>query len=268
MRVGLALLLTSTLALAQVVEGAFRGDPGPLDFIRGTGPDQAILQALAGDALVGVDAKGALVPRLAHRWELRGHELRFSLRRDATFPDGTHVSAQDALWTLQELQRDPGADPEKRQALAGAGLFIQARQLVVRSPRPADSLLRDLARIPIARRGHREQGSGPFHLLKAGPEWQLHRRAHFLGPRLEGFHFRIVPEVPPALREGRLHLGVPGPTPGPLPPSHRALTLVGSGEVHWVDHRLEAEGSPAGLFGGTPGPAAWRWRQAPPKVRR
>ena len=51
-----ALALACGLLAAQVVEESFSADPGPLDFIRGDGTDQELLQALAGDALVGLDA--------------------------------------------------------------------------------------------------------------------------------------------------------------------------------------------------------------------
>lgn len=262
MRLGFALLFASSLGLAQVVEVGFTRDPGPLDFIRGGGPEQATLQALLGDALLGVDNRGALVPRLAHRWEARKGELRFTLRQDATFPDGTHVTVQDALWTLQELQRNPEAEASKKRALEGASLFIQAHQLVVRSPRAGEALLRDLARIPITRRGRPDQGCGPFRLLREGSAWTVHRRAHYLAPRLEGFRFRLVQDEAAALREGRLHLGAPGREAGPPPPSHRSLPSLDAGAPYWVDQRLEAEGNPLGPFGGTPGPAAWRWKPA------
>lgn len=264
MRLGLALLLASTMALAQVVEAAFRQDPGPLDFIRGQGEAQAVLQALTGDALVGLDASGAVVPRLSLRWEARKDGLRLSLRHDVTFSDGAHLTVQDALWTLQELQRHPDADPVKKQMLAGASIFIQAHQLVLRGPRPAQALLRDLARLPIARRGRPDQGSGPFRLELAEGAWLLHRRAHFLSPRLDGFRFRRFADEGAALRDGRLHLASPEVERQP-PPSHRLLPLPGSAAQLWVDRRLDLEPGPTGLFSGTPGPAAWRWRTAKPR---
>ena len=265
MRVGLALLLASSAVLAQVVEAAFRQDPGPLDFIRGQGEAQAVLQSLTGDALVGVDAKGALVPRLALRWEARKDGLRLSLRHDATFPDGAHLTVQDALWTLQELQRNPAADPAKQRILLGASAFIQAHQLVLRSPRPALELLRDLARVPITRRGRPDQGSGPFRLEVTGGAWVLHRRAHYLGPRLEGLRFRRFADEAAALRDGQLHLLPQGS--GSPPPSHRAVPLPGSPEGLWVDRRLDLDLGPAGPFGTTPGPAAWHWHPLRPIPR-
>ena len=115
----LGLALACMCLSAQVVQESFARDPGPLDFIRGEGFEQAILQALTGDSLVGMDAQGRLVPRLADRWVLRGRSLRLHLRKDACFEDGTPVRIEDALWTIRTLQSDPGASPTKRSLLAG-----------------------------------------------------------------------------------------------------------------------------------------------------
>ncbi len=271
MRLGLLLILACTSCLAQDLEAAFRQDPGPLDFIRGRGEEQAILQSLTGDALVGLGPAGELVPRLARRWEVRKGELRFTLRHEATFPDGSQVTPKDALWTLQEVQRNPGADPAKRQILIGASVFVQAHQLVIRTNRPLQPFLRDLARIPIARRDRPWQGSGPF-TLTAGPDgWKLHRRVHFLGPRLQGLRFRRVADATAEgalLAQGQLHLGPLDPGGPPPRPGLRALSpSPTTAPTHWVDDHLVLEPGPTGLFSGTPGPAAWHWRDQAPRSR-
>lgn len=208
------LLLLMALPLsAQMVEDSFAMDPGPLDFIQGEGPDQRMLQALCGDALVGTDAAGRLVPRLARSWEARHGEVRFTLRKEATFAGGAHVTAQDAVWTFEALQRDPKASPVKRQLLQGCAFAVQAGQVVVKSAKPAERLLRELATLQVARAGRPSEGSGPFLLDRSGRgEWLLKRRAHFLGPRVDGFRFRILGEaqgILQALQKGWLHLGVP-----------------------------------------------------------
>jgi hypothetical protein len=212
----------------RLVEDSFAMDPGALDFIRGEGIDQRILQFLCGDALVGTDATGRIVPRLAKSWEVRPGELRFSLRRDATYADGRHVEPKDVQWTLQALLQDPKASPVKRQLLQGCSVGVQAGQVVLRHPKPAERMLRELATIPIARAGRSGEGSGPFHLDRSGGgEWFLSRRAHFLGPKVDGFHFRLLPDAQGillALQKGWLHLGVPPVrTQAAPPPGYRVI---------------------------------------------
>ena len=148
--------LLASLALAaqgRIVEESFQRDPGPLDFVRGEGHEQAILQALAGDALVGLDTKGSPVPRLALSWRLQGNSLRFRLRADASFADGSPVRAEDVVWTYQAIQSDPEAGPTKRGILDAVLVSGSGQEVRVTSPKPVERLLRELGRIPIARKG-------------------------------------------------------------------------------------------------------------------
>lgn len=226
--VGCLLALTGLLAGAQVVEDGFTRDPGPLDFIRGDGSEQAILQALTGDTLVGLDADGKIVPRLAIRWkEARNGQLRFTLRGDARFRDGRPVRSADVLWTLQTLQSDPSACADKRAILEGVQIGQDGGTVVLTSAKPAGRLLMELARIPIAQQGHPDQGSGPFQLRREPGAWCLDRREHFLHPTLSGLRFRLLGDSQAeflALRKGWLTLGQP-PAQGVAtpPPGYQVL---------------------------------------------
>ena len=211
-RLLLALCLLSASALtAQVVEESLGRDPGPLDFIQGDSYEQWIFQSLAGDALVGITADGRLVPRLAVAWSTRKDgSVAFSLRTDATFTDGSPVQAADVLWTLQELLRNPQASPTKRAILAGATVGTDTSGPWIRSPKPTERLLLELARIPIARRNAPQCGSGPFSYRQEAGAWRFERRAHFLQPRIDGLRFRLMPDaasVQVALQKGWLSLG-------------------------------------------------------------
>jgi len=270
----LAPLLLAATAFAQgrVVEESFQRDPGPLDFIFGEGHEQNILQSLAGDALVGLDPAGRPVPRLAAGWTARERTLRFRLRPGATFMDGSAVRAEDVVWTFQAIQNDPKASPTKRAILDGVAVSGTGDSVTVTSAKPAERLLRELGRIPVARKGHATLGSGPFACERQGLEWRLTARPHFLRPRSPGLRFRMMPEehgVLEALKKGWLHIGVPPARKGlEAPPGYTELRqplhaqiLVWSrarGALNWVETWRD-EAFPGGFLGnkGTPRRGLW-----------
>jgi MarR-like DNA-binding transcriptional regulator SgrR of sgrS sRNA len=221
-------LVQSPLA-AQVVEESLAQDPGPLDFIQGEGYMQWILQSLAGDALVGLSADGRVIPRLATRWKAKKDgTIHFSLRPDARFSDGSTVSPEDVVWTIQELLRHPGASPTKRAMLEGAAAGVDQGQPWIRSPQPAGRLLMELARVPIAQKNHPDCGSGPFAFRKEPGAWVFTRREHFLKPRIDGIRFRLLPDsagVMTALQKGWLSIGAPATRrQTEVPTTHRRVT--------------------------------------------
>lgn len=210
----LSLCLASALPMgAQMVEESLARDPGPLDYIKGDSYEQWILQSLAGDALVGIGTHGRLVPRLATNWKtLQDGTIAFTLRTDARYTDGTTVAAEDVVWTLRELLRDPQASPTKRAILAGATVGSDRGRPWIRSPKPPGRLLMELARVPIAQKGHPERGSGPFSFRKEPGAWVFERRDHFLKPRIDGLRFRLLADagsVQVALQKGWLTIGAP-----------------------------------------------------------
>lgn len=217
------LLMAVCLSLsAQVVQESFAVDPGPLDFIRGDGQEQIILQMLTGDALTGVDASGKPVPRLASAWRKRGSGWSFTLRPGAVFSDGATVTPEDVAWTFREIQNCPQASLAKRTYLAGIHVETEARGVWLGTPKPLPRLLMELARIPVARKGHAGIGSGPFALAVTPNTWVLKARKHFLSPRIPGFRFRLVPDsqaILQNLRKGWLTIGTIPPRPGLLPPA-------------------------------------------------
>jgi MarR-like DNA-binding transcriptional regulator SgrR of sgrS sRNA len=214
---------------AQVVEESLARDPGPLDFIQGDSYEQWILQSLAGDSLVGIAANGKVVPRLASSWKIqKDGRIVFTLRPDARYTDGSSVGAEDVVWTLQELLRQPKASPTKRAILEGSDIGVEAGRPWIRSPRPAGRLLMELARVPIAQKNHPERGSGPFAFRKEPGAWVFTRRDHFLKPRVDGIRFRLLPDaasVMSALQKGWLSIGAPATRrQTEVPPTHRLVT--------------------------------------------
>jgi len=106
-------LQRSFLVAEPAYGGSFReglvGTPrfvNPLLALTDTDRDLARL-TYAG--LMGTAADGSLVPVLAERYEVAdtGLVYTFTLREDATFHDGTPVTADDVVFTVQKAQ-DPG----------------------------------------------------------------------------------------------------------------------------------------------------------------
>lgn len=220
--IGLATALAAAQTPARVVQDAFLSDPGPLDFVKGEGQDQFIVQALAGDALVGLSAENRPVPRLAASWKVVPGGLDLTLRSDARFMDGSPVTAADVAWTFRAIESDPQASPTKRAALGDLKVTGEGLRLSLRGSRPPARLLMELWRVPIAKSRHPEEGSGPFALQRSGTDWTFTARpGHFLHPQVPSLHFRLLPDEAGRLvdlRKGWLTLGVPPPQPGLAPP--------------------------------------------------
>jgi len=276
MRILLAFVLACVGLYAQVVQESFSRDPGPLDFVRGEGFEQAILQALTGDALVGRDPAGRVVPRLAGHWEWKGGSLRFRIRKDARFVDGSPVRPEDALWTFGAIQKDPKASPTKRALLQGVQVRLVGDCLEVKADRARDRLLCDLAQVAIAKADRPTVGSGPFSLTLKDGEWHLSARPHFLCPRIPGLRFRLIADdqaLLQNLQKGWLTLGVPLARRGlKPPPTHRELhqplnaqlivwSRAGAEPLRGLE-RWRGEATPGDFFGGQAQPSRGLWPES------
>ena len=277
------LLILAGLALAPVfaqeprwVQEAFLSDPGPIDFVRGDGEEQMIAQSLCGDALVGLSAEGQPVPRLAKSWKAVKGGLDLDLRGDARFADGSPLAAADVVWTFQSLASDPQASATKRAALGDCKASGEGLRVALRGSHPPARMLMELWRVPIAKAGHPELGSGPFACVRAGSEWTFTaRKDHFLHPAIPGLLFRLLPDEAgrlTALRKGWLSLGVPPPQPGLAPPPGMAelvqptlaqvLIFAGAGQdpaALRAFARWRAEAFPPALLGKAFTPSRGLW---------
>ena len=77
--------------------------PATLDPRSASGDSEIAILNAVYDYLIDTDAAFNLVPRLASSWEVSDDGLAYTLhiRQDATFHDGSPVTAADVLWTLQ-----------------------------------------------------------------------------------------------------------------------------------------------------------------------
>ncbi len=78
------------------------------------------LSALIYSGLMKADADGELVPDLAESWTVSGDGLTYTfvIKQDAEFHDGTHVTADDVVVTIQKAQ-DPSLQSPRKSSWDG-----------------------------------------------------------------------------------------------------------------------------------------------------
>ncbi|MDG2534827.1 ABC transporter substrate-binding protein [Sphingomonas sp. HITSZ_GF] len=141
-------------------------DAGPLDPAR-----RALLGATA-QGLVRFDAAGQIEPGLAERWIVidDGRSYIFRLRDDATWPDGTPVTAEEVVRTLRRVIA-PRTHNELAPFLAVIDEIVEMTPQVieVRLKRPRPDLLKLFAQPEMAVfRTGKLDGSGPFRASARG----------------------------------------------------------------------------------------------------
>src|SRR6266851_5619448 len=89
------------------------------------GAEDIVLKPL-WENLLNRDAKGALIPMLAERWEVLdgGRTWRFHLRKGVRFHDGSELTAEDVKFTFASIAREGSAN-----ALAGEFRLIKSMEV-------------------------------------------------------------------------------------------------------------------------------------------
>lgn len=103
------------------------------------------LTALTYTGLMGLDGDGNLVPVLAERYRVSedGQEYTFSLREDAKFSDGTPVTAEDVVFTVEKAQDPALRSPELANWANIRAEALDARTVVFTLPKPYAPFLVD-----------------------------------------------------------------------------------------------------------------------------
>lgn len=110
--------IKDTLTLAAQTE------PDTMDPCRGNGVSNNIVMNQVYDGLVGYAEDGTISPRLATEWEqVDDTHIRFKLREDVVFSNGSPFTADDVLYSLARTKNDSTAlstmswyDPETSYA--------------------------------------------------------------------------------------------------------------------------------------------------------
>jgi peptide/nickel transport system substrate-binding protein len=190
----------------------------------------AILNAVY-DYLVDVDAQNRIRPRLADRWAVSGDGLTytFALNPNATFHDGTPLTAEDVVWTFDRL-RDaslelPTADLYSNiESITATGDNEVTFTLKETNPFFLFDLSDNHALVLKANTADPEtgfNGTGPFKVVNYSPENRLDLAAnedyHVAGkPGVENLEFIFFADQAAsvdALRGGQVDLVMRMPTP-------------------------------------------------------
>ena len=195
---------------------AINADPGSLNPL---GSNLAGVQQLAAflyDPLVH-DEDGKVTAGLASSWELTDSGATFTMRDDVTCSDGTPLTGQDVIDTINYVGDTKNASP-LAGSLIPAGTTAAAgpddTQVTVSTPEPYGFLLNGLAGLPIVcasglkdldELGTSASGSGPYTLesVSAGSRYELQRRDDYawgqdgVTGKTKGLPAKIVVQVVP-----------------------------------------------------------------------
>jgi len=177
------------------------------------------------EALVRFDSDARLEPALAESWRLIDDlTWEFRLRRGVRFHDGTELTADDVIWSLERpaaIKGSPGPFTlYTRQIVAREA--VDRYTVRVRTAAPYPLMLNDLSSVFIISRaasrnasaadfasGKAAVGTGPFRLVsfRSGERIELARNDAYWGPKpaWSNVTFRFIPSDPvriAALRAG------------------------------------------------------------------
>lgn len=211
----------------SVIRRRLEGEPKTLNPLLATADPELVVLALTSRNLVDWDEKLALVPGLAESvTESADHRsFTFRLRADARWEDGTPVTADDVVTTVEALVDPKTAALNRRAFFEG---FENAEKLDERTARvsfreatPGRLAAFNLPLLPAAAyRGkpiadhplnRQPLANGPYRVARweAGRRIELVRNTQYFGekPPAEKFELRVVPDSAAAfeaLRTGAL----------------------------------------------------------------
>ena len=180
------------------------------------------------DNLVTRDNAGAIVPAVATEWkQLSDTETLFTIRKDITFHDGSKLTPEDVVYSVQRITDKATASPQRSQFEAVIKAEVAGPDSVkLTTAKPYPPLLAQLVKLSIVPRNYVEKvgkeafntkpvGSGPyrFESWKRGVNIMLTRNDAYWGtkgafPKAE-FRFVADPGTRVAdLRTGKADLAV------------------------------------------------------------
>jgi peptide/nickel transport system substrate-binding protein len=196
------------------------GEPATLNGVLQSGlPEQQVLQYVSRQIL-DFDARLALAPGLAERWEVSqdGLEYRFFLRPDANWEDGTAVTSADAVFTIRQITDPKVPSPVFKPLFQDLEVVepLDAKSFRVRF-RNRDALHAFAFALPLlperrysgrtflkARENRAPLSNGPYRFVKwrTQESIELERNPRWAGApgHFDRIVFRIVPENAVAYR--------------------------------------------------------------------
>ena len=196
------------------------GEPATLNAVLQTGlPELQVLQYVSRQ-LLDFDARLELSPGLAEKWEVSedGREYRFTLRPDASWEDGSAVTAGDAVFTIRQILDPKIPSPVFKPLFAGVEAVeaVDAKSFRVRF-RERDALHAYAFALPLlpekrysgkpflkVRENRAPLSNGPYRFVrwKTQESIELERNSRWTGARghFDRIVFRVVPENSVAYR--------------------------------------------------------------------
>jgi len=154
---------------------AISSDPKTFNPLLVTEQSAGLVRYLTGGTLLRWNhATQTMDPELARTWRMTpdGREIRFELRDDARFSDGSRVTAQDVVFTFRTLL-DPKTNSPDGEAflMAGKQVAMEAageRAVILRLPQPMAGVERLIGGIAIASAQALARAGDPVHMPTAG----------------------------------------------------------------------------------------------------
>ncbi|WP_454280122.1 ABC transporter substrate-binding protein [Sphingomonas sp. Marseille-Q8236] len=159
---------------AVVVSAVQRQDAGPghgpLASTEGDTAHRLLRDSLA-QGLVRFDANGQIEPGLAERWIVIDDGGSFIFRlREAKWNDGSPVTADQVVAILRRLASPRSGNLLTPFLTAIDEIVVMTPQVIeVRLSRPRPDLLKLFAQPEMAIIDRSRHGTGPFHIVRAGP---------------------------------------------------------------------------------------------------
>ncbi|UTX52899.1 ABC transporter substrate-binding protein [Leucobacter aridicollis] len=164
--------------------------------------------SLVYDTLLSMDAQGKIGPNLATEWEwVSDTEMKLTVRTDAKFHDGTPVTVDDVVASLNRLMV-PGSEPLAKSILLTAGeASAEGDVVTVRTEQPFGPLENSLAAVSILAKADIESpenfkstanGSGPYKFVSySNDDITLEANADYWGgaPKNDGVVLRYIADA-------------------------------------------------------------------------
>jgi peptide/nickel transport system substrate-binding protein len=204
--------LATSAARAQVLQLAVDGSPAGLDpHIITAFNSFAIVNGTIYEGLTMIDKDLRVVPALARSWTVSadGKTYGFTLVQGATFHDGTAMTADDVVSSLNRvLSKDIASPLASRLTAMDKAVARDASTVEVTLKEASAPFLTALASIAIVPKGleankdalqRQPVGTGPFKFKEWQPNGfiELSKHTGYWNrelPKLEGVRFNIIPE--------------------------------------------------------------------------
>lgn len=137
------------------------------------------------EPLVGLDRDLRLAPALAASWtNPDATTWAFRLRLGARFHDGSPLTAEDVVYSIERLKGDETLRA-RSQLSEVTGASVENGQVLLRTARPSARLLNDLSQVLVVRAGSTREsleahpnGTGPYAVESWTPRRRLRLRRH------------------------------------------------------------------------------------------